>query len=246
MTLHWLDHVLFIALVAVFPWIDRRRIHRTRDAIRAGRSELRPAFFRTVIWQEWAMVAVLLAMWFGLGRTFAGLTTVPTSALWIWIGLALAVVVCVTLLIEWRRVATNPERRDKARKELEPTDYLIARTPQERRLWTLVSITAGICEEVFYRGYVFAYLIALTGWPLWAVVGLSSVAFGLAHAYQGPQGVVRTGTVGLILGAIYGMTGSLLLPVLLHAAIDLISGRIGELVVDGDEPGLDSPDRQVA
>ena len=50
---------------------------------------------------------------------------------------------------------------------------------------------------------------------------VGAVAFGLAHAYQGPVGILTTGLLGGVMAALYLQTGSLLLPVLLHAAIDL-------------------------
>jgi membrane protease YdiL (CAAX protease family) len=53
-------------------------------------------------------------------------------------------------------------------------------------LWVEVAITAGICEEFFYRGW----LIALFGHyffsSVWVGWFLSSICFGIAHAYQGP------------------------------------------------------------
>jgi membrane protease YdiL (CAAX protease family) len=50
---------------------------------------------------------------------------------------------------------------------------------------------------------------------------VAAVAFGLAHAYQGLTGILTTGVLGGVLAGVYLSTGSLLLPVLLHAAIDL-------------------------
>ena len=50
---------------------------------------------------------------------------------------------------------------------------------------------------------------------------VAAVAFGLAHAYQGGVGILTTGVLGGIMAALYLETGSLLLPVLLHAVIDL-------------------------
>jgi membrane protease YdiL (CAAX protease family) len=47
------------------------------------------------------------------------------------------------------------------------------------------------------------------------------VAFGVAHAYQGRAGIVGTGLLGGGMAAMYLQTGSLLLPVVLHALIDL-------------------------
>jgi membrane protease YdiL (CAAX protease family) len=59
------------------------------------------------------------------------------------------------------------------------------------------------------------------GPPEWVLVAVAAVAFGLAHAYQGVGGIVLTGVLGGVLAALYLSTGSLLLPVLLHAVIDL-------------------------
>jgi membrane protease YdiL (CAAX protease family) len=52
-------------------------------------------------------------------------------------------------------------------------------------------------------------------------VTVAGAVFGLAHAYQGVTGVVTTGVLGGVLAALYLGTGSLLLPVVLHALIDL-------------------------
>ena len=69
---------------------------------------------------------------------------------------------------------------------------------------------------------VLAVVSALAGGPpALVLVLLGAAAFGLAHAYQGVAGIVTTGILGGVLAALYLDTGSLLLPVLLHAAIDL-------------------------
>ena len=65
----------------------------------------------------------------------------------------------------------------------------------------------------------------------WVAVGVSATAFGLAHAYQGPRGVLKTGAIGLAMGALFVLSGSLWAPMLLHAVIDLASGYMGRQVV---------------
>jgi membrane protease YdiL (CAAX protease family) len=50
---------------------------------------------------------------------------------------------------------------------------------------------------------------------------LSSIAFGLAHLYQGRSGVVSTGVGGFAFGLLAMFTGSLWLPMLLHSLADL-------------------------
>jgi uncharacterized protein len=99
---------------------------------------------------------------------------------------------------------------------------LLPRSRSERRLFALVGLTAGICEEWLYRGFFLAVVAALApGLPTVALVLVLAAAFGLAHAYQGVSGITTTGVLGGVLAGVYVATGSLLLPVLLHAAIDL-------------------------
>ncbi len=99
---------------------------------------------------------------------------------------------------------------------------LLPRTTGERRLFTVVGVTAGVCEEWLYRGFFLAVVAAVGGGlPSWALVAIAAVAFGAAHAYQGRAGIVLTGVLGGVMAALYLGTGSLLLPVLLHAVIDL-------------------------
>jgi uncharacterized protein len=99
---------------------------------------------------------------------------------------------------------------------------VLPRSRSERHLFALVGVTAGVCEEWLYRGFFLAVVAALVpGLPTVGLVLVAGVGFGLAHAYQGLSGVLTTGVLGGVLAGLYLATGSLLLPVLLHAAIDL-------------------------
>jgi uncharacterized protein len=120
----------------------------------------------------------------------------------------------------------EPLRRPGEGRHAEPEGHatlaLLPRTAGERRLFTAVGVTAGVCEEWLYRGFFLAVVSALAGGlPTGLLVVIAAVAFGLAHAYQGPAGVLTTGLLGGVMAALYLQTGSLLLPILLHAAIDL-------------------------
>ncbi len=100
--------------------------------------------------------------------------------------------------------------------------FILPRTGEERAWWIFVSLTAGICEEILYRGFLIHYFLAAPfhAGLLLAVI-ISSVIFGAAHLYQGVAGVISTTILGLIFSSIFLMTGSLLVPMVLHALIDL-------------------------
>ena len=101
-------------------------------------------------------------------------------------------------------------------------DFLLPRSKLEFWLFAAISISAGICEEILFRGFFLRYL-ADGPWHLslgGALVG-SSVVFGLAHAGQGIKQLLLTPVIGLVLGLLYIGTGSLWLPIILHACLDL-------------------------
>lgn len=112
---------------------------------------------------------------------------------------------------------------------------LIPRTPREKRLFAVLSIVAGLGEEVAYRGYMLSTL-ELLGLGQWMAAVVSSAAFGLLHAYQGAAGIVRTGLTGLLLALPVLATGSLIPSIVAHACINLIAGLVigSRLVADGE------------
>ena len=68
-------------------------------------------------------------------------------------------------------------------------------------LWIALSVSAGICEETLYRGYLQKQFAALTNSVIAGIV-LSGAAFGLSHAYQGPRLALVIAVDGMMLGAL--------------------------------------------
>ncbi|HEX8232253.1 MAG TPA: CPBP family intramembrane glutamic endopeptidase [Caulobacteraceae bacterium] len=81
-------------------------------------------------------------------------------------------------------------------------------------------VLAGFGEEMVWRGYAVSRTAEILGsgrfaWAI-AIVGVS-VAFGLAHAYQGEAGVAQAAVQGALLGALYLATGrNLVAPIIAH------------------------------
>lgn len=120
-------------------------------------------------------------------------------------------------------------------------DALLPRTPEERRLFSGLSLAAGWGEEMAYRGYLPAGLV-LAGLSPWSAMAVASVAFGALHAYQGPIGVVRTALVGILLGASVIATGSLFPAMAAHALLDLVLGLvIGPRLLSRTDPSSPDP-----
>lgn len=237
MTLNFIDHLFVILLALVFPITDYFSIRKKASRIHDGETELRMGFYRGVIAYEWIYVGVVLLTWFALGRGAAELGLVPSVTPMALAGYALTLAIVALLVLQVRIVLGNPDYRAKARKELGWLGALMPHTVAERDRFDRVSITAGICEEVLFRGFITAYLMSLLGVPFWGAAIGSSVLFGVAHIYQGPRGMLKCFGFGLIMALIYGMTGSVWAPIIAHAAMDIIAGRIafGSLGEDATE-----------
>ena len=100
---------------------------------------------------------------------------------------------------------------------------LLPRGPAEILLWVLVSITAGICEEVVFRGYFLRQFTAFTR-NRGAGLALQAALFGIAHGYQGTAACARIACYGLIFGGMALWRGSLRPGIFAHAGSDILSG----------------------
>lgn len=106
------------------------------------------------------------------------------------------------------------------RKLLPDFSALIPVTTHERLIWAAVAASAGICEEVVFRGWLLSALHGQLGLNGAALVCVAAAFFGLAHAYQRTTGVILTALAGAFFCALYVATGSLLVPIVLHILVD--------------------------
>lgn len=112
---------------------------------------------------------------------------------------------------------------------------MVPRDSSERRLWMSLSLTAGLCEEILYRGFLIWYLNLLL--PGMAAVLLAAIVFGLAHRYLGwKDGVLRATIAGVVLGVAYLVTGTLWVPIALHVILDVTSGLTGSAAFEQAGP----------
>jgi membrane protease YdiL (CAAX protease family) len=85
-----------------------------------------------------------------------------------------------------------------------------------------LSITAGFCEELIYRGFVVWALAPALG--LYGAAATSVIIFGISHMYQGRAGTIRATLTGAVLAALALATHSVIPGMVLHAIVDLASG----------------------
>src|SRR6266404_2992854 len=100
--------------------------------------------------------------------------------------------------------------------------FLLPHTSFEMALWVFLSMTAGVCEEAVFRGYLQGQFRALT---YSAPVGIlvSSAAFGAAHAYQGWSRAVVIALSAILFGVVAQWRGTPRPGMFAHALQDAIA-----------------------
>ena len=218
--MHPFDHVLMLLFAVVQPVASvlsfRRYVARGPDGDRVR-------LYRRTLLLEWSALVVLGAGWVVLERSGASLGFVAPAGAGFWAGAALVLLLVAVLLQAWRGARRLDEAgRRKHISALGKLVHFLPRTGRDYRYFALLSVTAGIVEEIVYRGFLLWYLALYL--PLWAAVLASSAVFGVGHSYQGPAAALRTGLAGFAFAVLYVVSGSIWLPIVAHAAVDLLQG----------------------
>jgi uncharacterized protein len=127
-------------------------------------------------------------------------------------------IVAAIVLFGAVRLVPAPGMQEAARR-LAPNGLL------ESLVWVALSITAGICEETIFRGYLQRQLVAWFRNVPFGVL-LSAVLFGLGHIYQGIRATYTIGVYGLLFGMLAELRGNLRPGMLVHAWHDSITGLL--------------------
>jgi CAAX protease family protein len=224
-----MQHLLFLFLVVVAPSWDLYAIPKLKCD---PSSEHKIRYYKVLCAWMW-IVSALAVLAIGFRPLFT-IGPSPGEISWLlphpWVRylvetlIAIAVIIIVVLpvgIVIWKKLTKRPRKYSSAA-ALESFSYFLPASWTERRWWVFVSITAGVCEETLFRGFMLHYLHAFP-WTLNLTLALliSSVIFGFNHLYQGAGGVAGTTIVGSILGLLFLLTGNLLLPIIFHGVVDL-------------------------
>lgn len=99
-------------------------------------------------------------------------------------------------------------------------------------LWTmtLITIRAGVVEEICYRGYIIERLEKISGGNMWIFLIVPVVVFALAHYSQGIAGLVISFVAGLVLAFTYWKTRDLKANILAHFLVDFVPNVVMQLL----------------
>ena len=148
----------------------------------------------------------------GKGNTFGDVLRDIGVALLFWL-------VVITVLVGLQLSLGKSPQTTKAVLMLAPGNL------REAIVWILLSVTAGVCEEFIFRGYLQKQFYAITGSDV-AAVAMQAVVFGSAHSYQGVKAMVALTVYGALFGILAVSRKSLRPGMIQHSIQDSFAGLL--------------------
>jgi len=176
-------------------------------------------FYAQTLIYEWILVGVV---WIGIRLKQIKLQEL-IGGRWPTIGHALAdliigAAICVTMfylgdeLGEWLK----PANGDGNSINVVPQDSL------EMALWVALSVTAGVVEEVVFRGYLQTQFVRF-GMPLILAIFAQTFVFAAGHIYEGLFSVTVIAAYGVLLGLLAAGLRSLRPLIIGHVMFDIVA-----------------------
>jgi CAAX protease family protein len=212
-------HTLFLLLIfGVVAIIGYYSLHRQGSAHQPNHL----FFYLTTMAWEWLLVGYI---YWGLRRrgksmrNIAGKRWNSVSDFFIDIAIAFGFWIAAIIVLSLVARAVGAHGMSQAARNLAPQG------PFESLLWVALAVTAGICEEMIFRGYLQRQFVA---WTRSAPVGvlLSAALFGAGHIYQGAKATIVIGVYGLMFGILAEARQNLRPGIITHAWHDAITGLI--------------------
>jgi hypothetical protein len=214
---------------------------RLKQAVAQGDPAARTRFYARGLWFEWvSALLALVALGFDKTKLMAAVLQMEDTAFGHWVssqslvakpamaglgaGLIIGLVGQSIVRLRARVRAPAPaanEVKPWFRKLVPDFTALVPATPRERLVFAALAVSAGICEEIVFRGWLLYVLHRPVGFTGITLILLAAALFGLCHTYQGVTGVIATTMAGVLLAALYVATGTLLVPIVLHSLIDV-------------------------
>ena len=177
-----------------------------------------------MIIMEWLMIAFA---WYGLRlkkvsfRELLGSERISAKSLFRDLGIAILFLIGSDTILGIIVIILHATRNEAVQR------IVPQKTTLEIALYLLLALSAGICEEIMFRGYLQKQLFRLFGNESLAVL-LQGIVFGAAHGYQGIKFMFALGVYGCLFGLLVRWRNSLYPGMMTHALQDSFAGLLAK------------------
>lgn len=220
----YIDHALVLLLGLALPFFSGIRGSEKLGSIHFDESTRRRFYISNSL-VLWFMTLVVIGIWYWNKRSFELM-----GFQWPEPGFTAAILAGGLLILYTADVVhstLSPNELAKTQEQWESSVPFLPEKYRELPAYTFMCITAGVCEEIMYRGFMVNYFIdpMKPGFP-WTAAIFPAVLFSIAHFYQGYLAMFKIFLLSMLFALIFIFSKSLLYVVVIHFLIDFAGGVV--------------------
>ena len=217
-----------IALLAIIliglPFEALFNLKKNRAELASGQPGVRVKHYSITILMLWGIALPILVMWAATDRDWADLGFTLQTGMMAYSGWGLAALIAAFFFYQHAVVSGSASTRAQYREGLAKNPLMgdfMPHTEDERRVFNLMGITAGVTEEIIFRGYlIWAFSLAL---PLYGAALAALIVFTFLHLYQGLRQLPAIFMMGGLITLVFILSGSIWPAIALHIFVDVIN-----------------------
>lgn len=220
------DIAMLAIIIIGLPLEALLTLNGSRKELASGNPGARIKHYTQTMSLLWALTLPIIVLWAASDRDWADLGFKIEPGTLAITGWALAGLMAAFFAYQYVLVARSTSLREKFRNQLTEDTIMSNFMPQsdaERRLFNLLGITAGITEEIIFRGYLIWALSLFM--PLWSAAIAALLVFTLLHLYQGAKKLPGIFALGGLATLVFLLSGSLWPAIAVHIFVDVINNQ---------------------
>ena len=225
-SLSLVDIAMLAVIVIGLPVEALFNLKKARLELASGKPGVRIKHYTQTILLLWGISLPIIVLWASGDRAWGllgfELQTGPIALA----GWGLAAAMCLFFVFQYASIARSESARQEFRHGLEKNPNMsnfLPHTDAERRLFNVLGISAGIAEEIIFRGYlIWAFALFM---PIWAAALAALAVFTLLHLYQGANQLFGIFILGALVTLVFLLSGSIWPAIAVHIFVDVINNQ---------------------
>lgn len=211
--------ILAVLIGVIYPTYFLLTYKKTNNNIKRD-NKYRLIDYKQTILLFWALAVLIIINYF--------ITQLPQLNLYpnfTIIGIIVSILVLVFSVLQYKSSNITSDKLIIIKDKMKDVYHYLPKTRKEFDWFITLSISAGICEEIVFRLFLFEFLKDNAN--LLIAFVLANIIFAITHIGMGKQNIISSFILGLLFSAIYYYTQNIWIAVFLHIAIDINGGILG-------------------
>jgi uncharacterized protein len=225
MSITWFDHLYFTIIAIVIPYVG---LHTAKTSVEDTSTEVLLPPKKHIYYSNSLLLLIgaliVLTLWNVYYRPFSLL-----GIDYPYVDNIVLLLSTTILMLYFIDTLFGYFYKKKTKKEMKDTLEIMPSNWSEYKHYILLAFAAGICEEIIFRGFLITYIRELMHnhpYSFYVALLLPSISFAVSHIYQGWLAVLKIFVLSILFGAVFILSKSLALVIVIHIFVDLFSGAL--------------------